>query len=313
MDDTVDTIKDDEKWKELLRHNVRIQDVFERVAIGDDLKILSPYFEVMTVISAAKNLKGAASYYFLSMYLATIGIDKDKSKDQSCGFMGKSINLLIENVTLLLTSMRSTDTSTSEKMILNKIVKSIAILSIAAGKVLSAQMEKTEKNEKKNEISRIYIESLVLLLASSDVLKKMFKEILSVANADEKSATTGSEILFLFATLVACFTLAKKMKGFEPLFDLLNPYLQKSLLKIEDVSSNELAAVVNQGLQHLKNENYEDFIKTIGNGLEALGIIKSELEQDLIEIEKTVDHVHNTISTGLTDFLQSNTEMVVVA
>ena len=141
----------DLKWKELLKHNVRIQEVFNRVAIGDDLKILCPYFEAMTIITAVKTLKGGASNIFFSMYLATIGIDKETNK---CGLLGKSINGLIDKIANLLTSdaVFSKNVSIEQEFILKKIVKIVAILSIALGKFLSSKIEISE--DKKLKIVR---------------------------------------------------------------------------------------------------------------------------------------------------------------
>jgi len=304
------------EWKELLKHNVRIQEVFNRVAIGDNFKILGPYFEAMTIITAVKTLKGGASNYFFSMYLATIGIDKETNK---CGLLGKSINALTDKIALLLASdaVFTRNVSLEQGFILKKVVKSVAILSIALGKFLSSKIEIAE-DKKKQEISRVYVELILLLLARSNALKKMFKELLDLVGADEKTANTGSEILYLFASLTAGFTIAKKMKGFQPIFELLNPYLQKSFETLTaDLVQNEQTGSIlkftNQALLSLKSENCDNFMHTLDAGFEAIGIVKSNLEEDILEIEGRVNRIFEMVTSSLTDFLQSNTEMVVVA
>lgn len=306
----------DLKWKELLKHNMRIQDVFSRVAIGDNLKILSPYFEAMTIITATKTLKGGASNFFFSMYLATVGIDKETNK---CGLLGQSVNRLVDKIASLLTSdaVFSKNASIEQDMILKKIVKTVALLSVALGNFLSSKIELSE-DRKREEISKVYVELILLLLASSNALKKMFKELLAVTDTDEKTARTGSEILFLFATLTAGLTIAKKMGGFAPIFNLLNPHLQKSFEDLNaDLEQNEqtgpILSFTAQALLSLKSENCDDFIRTLDAGLEAIGIIKNSLEEDILEIETRINRIFETVSSGLTDFLQSNTEMVVVA
>lgn len=311
----------DQNFQELLKHNVRLQEVFGRVAIGDELQMMEPLLEAMTLLSASKTLKSGSSSLFLTQVFATIGIDSEQS---AVGFIGPSINRLIDSIAdaLLFEALFSPKATVGNAMLLKRIVKGVVIFSIGAGKVLGLK-NKMEDSETAN----IYNRMILLLLASSNVLKKTFEELILACGGDEKTVKICADVLTLVTLLIIGVTSIKSnSKDFSALTEVLNSYFGKSLEKIDELISSGVAehkidsqkaagihAAIVQAKLSLENGNGEDFAQAIQVALEAVGISKIELDQDISEVEKVVLNVYTIITTDLDEFSKSGTEISVVA
>src|SRR4051812_36388203 len=109
-------------WKELLKNNRRVSQAFSRIAIGDELHMMSSFLELMTLVTAAKSLKKEISYLFLSLSFASLASDKEK---HHLGFVGPCINLLVDKIVsaLLSESLFYKKPNLATEMLLQKIVK----------------------------------------------------------------------------------------------------------------------------------------------------------------------------------------------
>jgi hypothetical protein len=300
-------------WKDALKNNVRIQEVFEHTKGPDELQIFSELLEAMTIVSAARTLKGAASHIFLSQCLVTLGIDKETC---SCGFVGVEVNKMVDAIAngLLSEAIFTTPPSLVQAMLLKRIVKGLVILSIVSGKMLKLKKQASKKDEKQQESSRIYTDLVFLTGASSGILKQTLKEYISVCGTDEKTKEKATSILFIIAMLLISWASSDEKKEFAKTIELLSNHIKKSLESVDGFLSSEesglkIKAFITQGILSLENDNIDNFIHVLESLLETSGIKIQELKQDILEIELTTDNINNTITTGLTDFAQNSTEI----
>lgn len=310
-----------EDFQEVLKHNVRLAEVFRRIAIGDELQMTKPLLEAMTLLSASKTLKSGSSSLFLTQVFATVGIDRESS---AIGFIGPSVNRVVDSLTegLLSEALFTPKATLANAMLLKKIVKGVVIFSIGAGKVLALK-NKTENNE----TAQIYNRMVLLLVASSKILKTTFEELILACGGDEKSIINCADVLSLVTLLMMGITAIQgNSKDFSLLIEILNRNFRASLEKVDELISNGIAehkidsrtvagihAAISQAKLSLQNGSSDDFMQAIQLAIEATGVTKVDLDQDVLEIENVILNVYNTINTDLDEFSKSSTEISVVA
>lgn len=300
-------------WKELVKNNARTQENFSRIAVGDELQMMTPLLETMTVVSAAKALKKETSYLFLNLCMASVGIDKEK---HSLGFVGPAMNHLVDKVTnaLLSESLFFKKHELFQEMLLKKIVKAILILSISAGALLKS-------NKQEDEAKLLYTKVLLTLISSSDVLKETLKEFVSVCDDNEKWIQSSAEALTFISWILISFVSMKERKNFKMLLEIVKEPLDKALQTMDELinevrmKSEEMAtlqAFITACKMALRNENYDDFLQALEMALEATEISKKDLAQDILEIELTTVNIRNAIKMGSVEFAKRETQVSVV-
>jgi|GEM_PF-3405908 len=311
----------EQRYQELLKNNVRLQDVFGRIAIGDELQMTEPFLEAMTLVSAAKTLKQGSSSLFLGQCFATVGIDSETS---TSGFVGPVINRLVDLLSeALLSELIFTKKPTiGNAMLLKRIVKGTLIFSVGFGKVLNLKI----KQGAENESSKISIRLTLLLVASSSILKKTFKELMRSCGGDEKASNMGSEILSLVSLLLVGFRAQGESRDFSALIEVLNSYFKRSLEKIDElisigfaehkvdpVRASAIHAAITQANLSLNQKNSEDFLQALRSALEAIEISNADFDKDILEMENVIESVCNILSQDMAEISMSATEISVLA
>lgn len=307
--------KGPEGFKESLKNTIRIQDVVDRIDSGDDMQMMSPLLEAMTIISAAKTMKPGISYLFLSQCFLNYGIDSEKNE---AGFVGPNVNCLVDKITegLLSPAIFSPKPEIAQAMLLKKMVKMLVILSICAGKLLAIKMEGSPREV---EVAKVYVNLVLKLSSSSKIVENTLREFTSVLGGSEKTTGNITEILTLIFFILVGYVAMRKKGNFQAIIELLSKEFVHSLEKIDGLIENvqnenwsAIQASVTQAKISLDKGSFEDFDSSIKLALEAINIKKSDLDKDIIEIEEMTLRIYNILSFGLKDFAKNPTEMSVV-
>lgn len=298
-----------DRWKELLKNNFRIQQNISRIDTGSEMKMMSPYLEAMTIISAAKCLKPGFAPFFLSLSFSELGMDKEKS---SAGFFGPYMALLVDKITEGITSdaLFGKKAELSSIMVLKKIIKFTLILAIAGGKLLQ---EKFKGTEREKEIHSIYTKLLFRLTAKTDIFTTTLKELILASGALEKTANNLASGLSSIGFLLMASSAANK-QNFSSIVEILTPQFEKSIKEAEHLlenESNQMKAHLMSLKLSLQNEDFEEFIKAVFSALEDLGIPQNGFTEDVKSIEEMAFRLKKAISEGVIDFAKNPTEISV--
>ncbi|HRD55392.1 MAG TPA: hypothetical protein PLC42_03240, partial [Parachlamydiaceae bacterium] len=204
--DKLEEGKKREEWSELLKRNARLQEHVLRIDSGNEMQMMNPYLEAMVMVSAAKCLRPEFAPFFLSLSFAELGMDSEKS---AAGFLGSSMNRLIDHVTDGLTSevLFGKKADLAASMVLKKIIKFTFVLAVAGGKLLQ---EKVRGNEKEKETNELYIKLIFRLSSATDILKIALKELVLATGSAEKAAEDIAKSISSLAFLLMAYSAANK-------------------------------------------------------------------------------------------------------
>lgn len=309
----------EKKWKELVKEHLRIKELSEHTSYGSEMRFLTPYLEAMTYVSASKTLPPSYAYFFLSQCFSTLNMDKEESE---VGFIGKDLSRVIQSFSkaLLSETFFLTEPDLTTKMLLERIVKSLFILSISMGHILSLQLNQLER---KGEIAKIELMLGLKLIESSSILKTTLKEFLGALSVKDQIRENLTEVLSFLVMNLICFNAIKDKKEFEKFAELFSKEFIKSLKLISNLfetrltasdknKTSTLQAAITEAIISLDTLNYENYLDAIDLLLSHSQTSFSNFMKDSCEVQQMAEKLYTMISTELEESSKSQTEIAII-
>lgn len=281
---------DHERLKEITRDMQRLETVFHSTAIGNELQMIGPMLQAMTVTSAGLSLKPGIAPLFLSLCLSASGSNAEES---SLGFVGKDLTKGIDTMTeaLLTPEIWKEPTGGENKLLLKKIITALWIGAIGSGHLIGKQG--LGKNSKDNpEAFVLSCELALSMISSSNILHTTIHELLNACGANEKAKELITEILTLstYTLLIKTMQEAIGQKQLN-LWETTEEYLLKSLTKLAHEVDNIAVLQSKRALEEGKSEELNDIVNTLIGSLQ----MKPEgLKHDLTAIGKVAETIYDS-------------------
>jgi hypothetical protein len=261
-----------ERLKEISKDIQRLQKVYANTASGNELQMIGPMLQAMTITGAGLSIKTGVAPLFLSLCIASSGV----GAENGLGFVGKDLNLAIDKMVeaLLSPNIWKEPASGESELLLKKIITALWIGTISGAHLIVKQG--LGKNSKENDEAFVFSCELALtMIASSNILRSTIHELLIACGANEKAQEIATDVL----TLATFLLLIKTMEEAANLFDTTSDYLLRSMNTIE--SATETPIALKQAILALQEGRSEELTDILNN---FIGSLQIDLKNDLTAI-----------------------------
>lgn len=298
----------EERLKEISKDVQRLQKVFHSTAIGDELQMIGPMLQAMTITSAGLSIKTGIAPLFLSLCISSSGAN---TEENSLGFVGKDLNTCIDKMTdaILSANIWKEPAGGESEMLLKKIITALWIGTIGGAHLIVKQG--LGKNSKENNEAFVFSCELALtMIASSNILRSTIHELLIACGANQKAQDIATEALTLATYLLFIKTMEEAINQKQlNLWETTSEYLLRSMKKIEDATETPVA--LKQAILALQEGRSEELTDIVNNLIGSLHITNEGLKNDLTAIGKVAETIYDSCTSGME--VPSSAEINVVA
>lgn len=315
----------EETLETLAKASALLNRTYHHKAQGTRLELLSPLIKNLALVTTAQTIEKGNAPLFLGMNFGLLGIYASQS---SAGFVGKSIQKVIESLTEGLLSNIIWDPSPSEghKILFSNLVAMSLVSAAIAGSLLVGK-ESYNADEKTEHTRNLTAELALLFIGESDVLTSTYKCLVEACGANEKSKNQIAEILSLCTLLIMVLAVARKGKqNIERILETIKPAVVKNLTKVEQILNDALTArsitgghgsallvAVQQCRLAFEKEDASGVLEAIKGSLETIQESLENVNEDLKELQTIADLFYMTMTSGLDDKTNIDTGIAVVA
>jgi hypothetical protein len=245
--------------------------------VGDDLQILKPMVEVMSLVTAASVMETGSPYLLLGLHTAGTGINQ---ADSSLGIMPKILGNLRDNISAVLSDGLLPKADAGSKRLLPLLVT--ASFAAAVGFMDLANPEIAKEG--------FPLQLAVNFASHSGALQALGKGVVRACGADDKSQDVAGHILTSTAALLMIHAAqAKNGKLAVPLLETLRPDLISSFKAIEDYAMEAMqqgkgnleataaTILIQQGRVALENGDYDTALQVF---LDASKVMQGDEDVD---------------------------------
>lgn len=283
--------------------------------ISNDLLLISPTLNAMTLVAAALALNTISPTLFLGSAIATLGI---KSNDSAAGFIGEGFDTFIQTLAtgIASTLLQGTDPGTQRFMTNLILISLIASAASTAYVVMNGLGEIPGADPSTQLDANLFtVDVLMELINNAGFLQVIFQQIASSFAVDATTRDVLVNILTLTSLIAIVLAannsgmrdvtnLLESMQGqLLPTLTMLEAYVSEAIESgtINGTLSQGLAIVLQQGTIALKNGDYAGFLNIVYEAFGLIGITPDILRSDFNNINNFVTLLAETLIMGLAE------------
>jgi hypothetical protein len=295
--------------REYLAHALNaLKDDYSRKAHGDALTIIGPLIDALATAAAANILNSGSSSLLLSLRIALIGIEKDKSQ---AGVIGKTLSRITKGIVDLVIRNDLEKENVGRHQLFEGICQVLLLATISIGWKLSeinlCQGPQTGDNKAEDQRQQLFgFELILLLILKTEILELIVKNAAAASGAKPQQQASIAKMMKSLMLFLALLTAAKGSKNalktlaldlkedlVEGLLDIQNFINQAVEAEKSGDKAAHLSLFIQQAIVSLQEEDFDTLLMAYEGALELIQATSASIETELEEVRKFGELLYN--------------------
>lgn len=300
---------------------------FEKKNYGGSLMILGPVIDALANATAAQILEKGTAPLLLSLRIALLGIESEKS---SAGVLGKSLCTTANGISNLVVSSFLDKEDVGSRKLFKLLTQALVLVVISIAWKLeqfdfSLRIKENEEEAELKEKNLFGFELMILLILRTEMIQTVVKNITEACGANKLQQESIAKLIKALILILALLTGAKgDQETLKKLTLDLKDYLKEGLRDIQEFlntineavkipeSVTAISISLQQALESLEGDDFDILYKAYAESLQNIESSPESMQHEIEAVSEFAEILFNAFAHGALEVSQKTTASLMI-